>query len=216
MLDAVVGRILVPSQVSVFHSEERFPLTALAHAAVLGACTNNQDCIYCDSGSNFNPQLIRVLSNGQQKDVLNRVKVANPMSLIELESILQTVPSLGPISLVVIDSLTGIMNLSSAPGSKERQRQLFKTLDTLREIVLDTNTHLLLTDHSAKNWRTGEFRPIGGNVIDHAVDSVVSVSALDEIPDAVRIHVERTPITPNPGGVILKVGHRGIRSLKSP
>lgn len=216
MLDAVIGKILLPSHISVLHGEERFPLTAISHAVMIGAGKNNKHAIYLDSGSNFNPQLIRVLSQGDEEHVLDRIKIANPLSLADLEMIMESVESMENISLVVIDSLTGIMNMSAAPGSKERQRQLFKTLEVLRNIVLRLNTHLLLTDHSAKNWRTGQSRPVGGNVIDHAVDSVIQVTTLQEVPDAVRIDVERTPITPNPGGVILKIGHKGIRSIKSP
>jgi len=216
VLDVVVGRILVPSHISVFHSEERFPLTALAHAVLIGAGRSKRTSIYLDSGSNFSPQLIRILSPGHHGDVLERIKIANPLSLSDLELILESVESEDCISLVIIDSLTGIMNMSAAPGSKERQRQLYRTLDSIRETVLRMNVHLMITDHSARNWRTGQHRPVGGNVIEHAVDTVVAVTTLNEIPDGVRINIERTPIAPNPGGVILKIGHKGIRSLKSP
>ncbi|MFW9849964.1 MAG: hypothetical protein ACFFF4_12570 [Candidatus Thorarchaeota archaeon] len=215
VLDKVVGQILLPGQISVIHGTERFPLTAIAHVVAIGGVRKGNSAIYLDSGSNFSPQLARVLADDNDGTLLNRIKVGEVFNLQNLMEFATEVRSVENISVVIIDSLTGILNMSSPPGSKTRQRRLFAALEILRELVIEINSHLFITDHATKHWQTGQHRPIGGNVIEHAVDSVLTLNTLDEIEDAVSIRVERCSITPNPGGVIVKISHKGIRSLKS-
>ncbi|MDF1537705.1 MAG: hypothetical protein P1Q69_02240 [Candidatus Thorarchaeota archaeon] len=213
VLDNVIGRIILPGQISVFHGPERFPLTAIAHAIAVGGAQTGTSA-YLDSGSNFRPQLVRRICGDTTCEILNRVIVGSVLNLRNLQELVAQLKSMKP-SVVILDSLTGVMNMSHAPGSKLRQRELFATLETLRDIVHSLDIHMMIADHSTKNWRTGEARPIGGNVIEHAVDSVVSVLSLPEVHEGVKIQVDRSPITPSPGGVIVRIGHRGIRSLKS-
>jgi predicted ATP-dependent serine protease len=214
VLDNIVGQIILPGQISVIHGKERFPLTAIAHAVAIGGARAGLSSIYLDSGSNFSPQLARAMADGENK-VLDQIKIGEVFNLQNLQDLATQSKNMKNIAVIVIDSLTGVLNMSSPPGSKTRQRHLFATLEVLRELVYETNVHLLMTDHTTKNWRTGELRPIGGNVIEHAVDSVINVSTLEELSEGVRIHVERCSVTPNPGGIVVRIGHRGIRSLKA-
>ncbi|MFW9953800.1 MAG: hypothetical protein ACFFD3_04530 [Candidatus Thorarchaeota archaeon] len=215
VLDNIIGRIILPGQMSVVHGEERFPLTAIAHSVVIGAAMANRNAIYLDSGSNFSPQLGRVLCGTDSNQSLHRIKIGSVFNLTDVEDLVVQSQGIDSIAVIVLDSLTSVLNMSRPPGTKERQRELFRTLEVVRGVVLDTNIHMMLTDHSARNWLTGESRPIGGNVIEHAVDTVIGVSTLSEINEGVKVCVERTPIIPNPGGVIVRLGHRGIRSLKA-
>jgi RecA/RadA recombinase len=198
----------------VIHGSERFPLTAIAHAVAIGGARAKLFSIYLDSGSNFSPQLARAISDGESK-LLDQIKIAEVFNLQNLQELALQAKELGNIAVILVDSLTGVLNMTAPPGSKTRQRQLYATLEVLRELVIETNVHLMITDHTTKHWHTGESRPIGGNVIEHAVDSVINVNSLEELSEGVRIHVERCSVTPNPGGVIVRIGHRGIRSLKA-
>jgi len=215
ILDNVIGPIFLPGHISVFHSPERFPLTAIAHAVVVGGAQTGRTSVYLDSWSNFRPQLAKRICGAESSEILKRVTVGSVLNLRNLQELAEQLKSVEKPAVVILDSLTGVLNMSHPPGSKLRQRELFASLETLREIVLSLNIHMMITDHSTRDWRTGEARPVGGNVIEHAVDSVVSVVSLTEVHEGVKVHVERSPIAPNLGGVIVRIGHRGIRSLKS-
>ncbi len=215
VLDNVIGRIILPGQISVFHGPERFPLTAIAHAIAVGGTQTGGTSAYLDSGSNFQPHLVRRVCGDATTEILKRVIVASVLNLRNLRELASQLKSSVNPSVVILDSITGVMNMSHAPGSKLRQRELFATLETLRDMVHSLNIHMMIADHSTKNWKTGEARPVGGNVIEHAVDSAVSVLSLPEVHEGVKIHVDRSPIIPSPGGVIVRIGHKGIRSLKS-
>ncbi|MFX1561213.1 MAG: hypothetical protein ACFFBL_11545, partial [Promethearchaeota archaeon] len=117
-------------------------------------------------------------------------------------------------SAIVIDSLTGSLNLTGAPGTKGRQRELFHTLETIRKAVNKHNTHALITDHSVRNWISGQPSPLGGNVLSHAVDSVVRVDRLRTNDNLIRILTERCTATKNPPSIIVRADSKGIRSMK--
>jgi len=81
-------------------------------------------------------------------------------------------------------------------------------------VINDIDAHVMITDHSSRNWFSGQPIPIGGNVLSHAVDSVIRVDRLREGEDVVRILVERCTLPSPPPGVILRVGSNGIRSIR--
>ena len=120
----------------------------------------------------------------------------------------------GEVSLVVLDNLTAALNLSGDPGSRSRQRALFGALDAIRRVINDIDAHVMITDHSSRNWTSGQPTPIGGNVLSHAVDSVIRVDRLRKGEDVVRILVERCILPSCPPGVILRVGSKGVRSIR--
>lgn len=215
-LNDTFGRTLIPGQISVIHGLERAPMTAIAHQVMTCVARQGKHAIYIDSGgTNYSATLTRTFLSGDKDSdkILSRISVAPVLGLEDLEFLYRSIQQLDQVGIIIIDSLTGILNLSSPPASKGRQRKLFKALESLRELVNATQAHLLLTDHSSIDWRKGVARPMGGNVIAHGVDSVTKVTSLQK--DSVRVQVERSPVTPSPGGVVIKVSHRGLRSLKS-
>ena len=120
----------------------------------------------------------------------------------------------GDVSLIVLDSLTGALNLTGAPGSRNRQRNLFTTLDSIRRVVNDIDAHMMITDHSSRDWTSGQSNPIGGNILAHGVDSVILVDRLRNKDNVVRILVERCTLPVPPPGVIVKLTAKGIRSIR--
>lgn len=215
VLDEVLGRVLLPSQITAVHGSERFQLTAVGHAIVVAAARAGKDAVYLDSGSNFSPRYMRALCSVDTVGTLKKVMVRPVLNSEDLESAFRDISAMPSVCLVVVDNLTGVMNMSSAPASKERQRQLYSTLETIRAATVSNRLHVVILDHSTTDWRTGEKRPIGGNVIEHAVDTVVSMGMISTMDHCVRVQVERTPVAPNPGGVVIMVDHTGIRSIKS-
>ncbi|MHA1927645.1 MAG: hypothetical protein ACTSV2_03585 [Candidatus Thorarchaeota archaeon] len=215
-LNTALGRILVPRQMSVIHGTERFPMTAIAHQIVASAAQAGFRTFYIDSGRNYSAKMIRSFCSERvdKKTVIANIALGLVLSLEDLERLTEYIMLQEDVGIIVIDSLTGVLNLSTAPASKGRQRKLFKTLENLRELVNATRAHLLMTDHSSIDWKTGVRRPGGGNVIAHGVDSVVQVTSLSE-RDAIRLNIERTPITPCPSGVVIRASHKGLRSLRS-
>ena len=218
-LNDVLGRILLPRQISVLHCTERFPMTVIAHQIVVSAAKAGMRVFYIDAGgSNYSAALTRALiANEKNEDeIITNISIGLVLGLDDIEPLLESLSHQSNVGVIVIDSLTGLLNLSAAPGTKGRQRKLFKTLEMLRELVNKTESHLLLTDHSSIDWHTGIAKPIGGNIIAHGVDSVVRVTSLDAEKDSVRVQVERCPVIPAPGGVVIKVSHqRGVRSFRS-
>ncbi|MHA1925828.1 MAG: hypothetical protein ACW974_07920, partial [Candidatus Thorarchaeota archaeon] len=146
--------------------------------------------------------------------ILSRIIVGKVMSLSDLEDLSANILDLGDVSIIVLDSLTGVLNLSGAPGSAGRQRELFHSLEILRGLVNELETHLLMTDHSARNWSSGRPMPIGGNVLAHAVDSVVRVDRLDVGRNLMRVMVERSTVGPETQAVILVEGRNGLRTYR--
>ena len=215
-LDRVLGQLLVPGQVSLIHGPDRSPLTTIAHAIAVGAVKSGGRSAYLDSGSNYSSTLARALCNrsGSPENLLKGITVGPVMSLADLERMVLQVSSMEGITLVVVDSLTGVLNLTGAPRSKGRQRKLFATLEVLRGVVNDNNIHLFITDHSARKWNSGMPSPIGGNVIAHGVDSLIRVDRLAVKDGMFRLEVERSPVNPADKGVVVLIGSSGIKSIK--
>lgn len=136
------------------------------------------------------------------------------MGLSDIVEMMSNLSCLQDVSIIILDSLTGALNLTGAPGTKGRQRELYSTLETLRKAVNQFDAHVLITDYSSKNWTSGEYTPIGGNVLSHAVDSIVRVDRLRAGENLIRILTERCPAPNNPPGIIVRADSRGIRSMK--
>ena len=214
-LDAVFGSVLIPGQISLLHGPERSPLTLLVHAVAVAAVKSGGKSVFLDSGSNYSPKVARTLcrSSAFPERVLKGITVGQVMSLRNLEDTAKQATDMADVTIVILDSLTGVLNLTGAPGSKGRQRKLFAALEVLRKLVNTNHVHLLMTDHSTKKWSTGKPSPIGGNVLVHGVDSLVRVDRLDVMADAVRLLVERSPVSPPPGGVVVRISANGIKSI---
>ncbi len=213
-LDSLLGRILLPEQMSLLHGPERSPLTFIAHAVAIAAARQDEGrAIFIDSGSNYSPNLARSMcdSNGESNDILGRIVIGNVLSLLDLEELATDILNLGYVSIIILDSLTGVLNLSGAPGSAGRQRELFRSLEVMRELVIEIGSHLLMTDHSSRNWSSGRPIPIGGNVLAHAVDSVVRVDRLNVGKNLVRMLIERSTVGTESQAVILVEGKKGLR-----
>jgi KaiC/GvpD/RAD55 family RecA-like ATPase len=153
-------------------------------------------------------------SKKETTSILSRIVVGEVMSLSDLENLSTSIHDLGNVSIIVLDSLTGVLNLSGAPGSAGRQRELFHSLEVLRGLVNELGTHLMMTDHSTRNWSSGRPTPIGGNVLAHAVDSVVRVDRLDVGKNLVRVLVERSTKGHETQAVILVEGKDGLRTYR--
>ena len=146
--------------------------------------------------------------------MLEKIAVGTVLGLDDVVEKIKLLRDYDEVSLVVLDSLTAALNLTGDPGSKGRQRNLFTALDSIRRVINDIDTHVMITDHSSRNWISGQAIPIGGNVLAHAVDSVVLVDRLKKGDDVVRILVERCTLPSPPPGVIVKIGNKGIRSIR--
>jgi len=218
VLEQAFGSIVLPRQISLLHSSERAPLSIIAHGVVVSAARSLPDaqCVFLDSGTNYSPTLARSLcpSTEETAKVLKRIVVGQIMGLSDVEQMIEMLSELNQISVIILDSLTSTLNLSGAPGTKGRQRELFHTLEVIRKAVNKYNAHALLTDYSSKNWVSGEPKPLGGNVLSHAVDSVVRVDRLRTNESLIRILTERCTASKNPPSIIVRADSKGIRSMK--
>jgi hypothetical protein len=218
VLEQSFGCIILPRQISLLHGSERAPLSIVAHGVAVSAARSLPDatCVFLDSGTNYSSSLIRAIcsSSRDTPSVLKRIIVGQVMGLTDIEEAIGMLSGLDSISVIILDSLTGALNLSGAPGSKGRQRELFRTLETIRKVVNDFDTHALITDYSSKNWNSGEPSPIGGNVLSHAVDSVLRIDRLRTNENLIRILTERCAAPKNPPSIIVRADSKGLRSMK--
>lgn len=212
-LDETVGRVILPAQVSLVHGPDRAPLTLVAHAVAAGVVAAGGRCLFLDSGGNYNPNLMRAMLGENDSESVGRIIIGPVFGLTDLTEALMTVKPCDGVLVIVVDSLTGVLNLTGDTGSKERQRQLFGSLVELRRTVNDYDLHALLTDYSSSDWRTGERRAVGGNVLQHNIDTSVYCSWIRKIEDGILLTVERSPVFPPPSSVAVKLGVRGPRSL---
>jgi RecA/RadA recombinase len=209
-LDAVLGKVIIAKTISVLHGPEQAPLSRLAHAvAVAGA--QEGISIYLDAGMLFDSFLLNNLTD--DRSVKSRIYHRNLENLEQLEQAALQIPSMSEVKVVVLDSLYNLLNSSGEPGSRERLRSLCHALDVLRRMVNAGNMHMLLTDTSAESRGTNEVKPVGGNVLAHATDTVVHVQKI-QLDEHVRVLVERTPVMPPPGSVLVKITAKGIKSIK--
>ncbi len=216
-LDTTLGSLLLPQQITVMHGTERAPMSVIAHAVCLAATKNEYRAVYLDSGNNYSPGLTRRLLDywKMSREVTERLAVARLKDLHIIKEIADDIREMEDVAIIVVDSLTAALNLTAPPSSKDRQRLLFSVLESLRGLVNDTDSHLLLTDHSSIDWKRGERKPLGGNVIQHGVDSIVSITPLDVEKGMVSIMVDQTPVVPVPNGAVFRIDHRGIRTIKT-
>lgn len=213
-LDDTLGRVILPNQISLLHSSERKPLTVLAHTITAGGLLHGGQSVFIDSGNNFSPPLIRGLL-GKDEALFKNVVVGKVLELADLQELAHGIGCMRDVRVVVVDSLTGVLNLSGKVGSKNRQRALFHTLEVLRTLVNDHNLHVTMTDHSSPDWKSGTLKPVGGNVLAHGVDTTVHVVSIDVATDGLKVQVERSPVHPLPMPVIVRLGLRGARTLRS-
>ena len=218
VLEQSFGSIVLPRQISLLHSSERAPLSIVAHGVAVSAARSLPEakCVFLDSGTNYSPTLARTICSptDDTAEVLSRIIVGQVMGLSDIEEMMGMLTELDNISVLVLDSLTGSLNLTGAPGTKGRQRELFHTLETIRKAVNKFDAHALITDHSSRNWISGEPTPIGGNVLSHAVDSVVRIDRLITNENLIRILTERCAATQNPPSIIVRADSKGLRSMK--
>ncbi len=217
ILNNTIGELFVPQQISLFHGSERAPLSILAHTVIVSAAKmKTASCVFLDSGTNYSTALVKSLcqSKDEASQVLAKIVVAQVLGLADIVEKIEMIQNFGEVSIVVLDNLTGALNLTGSPGTKGRQRNLFGALDSIRRVINELDTHVMITDHSSRNWTSGQPIPIGGNVLSHAVDSVVQVDRLRQGDDVVRILVERCALPLTPPGVIVKIGAKGIRSIR--
>ena len=216
VLNDTIGDLFLPQQISLFHGPERAPLSTLAHVAVVSGARMGTTCVFLDSGSNYSPALMKSLCHSQDElvNVLEKVVIGSVLGLYDVVEKIKMMQNFGDVSLVVLDSLTGTLNLTGAPGNQNRQRNLFTTLDSIRRVINDTEAHVMITDHSSRDWTSGKSSPIGGNILAHAVDSVILVDRLRNKENMVRILIERCTLPTPPPGVIVKLGAKGIRSIR--
>jgi RecA/RadA recombinase len=214
-LSAVLSPVLLPKQMSVVHSSNRTALVTLAHTLVVCAAESGFASVYLDSGNNYSPQLVRVLSlSGTDPDsTISRISVAKVLSLSDFDDIVEDLRGVGFLSFVAIDSFTAMLNLSMSPGSAGRQRTLCRVLEQLRRLVNERAAHVMMTDCSSKQWMTGETVPIGGNVLSHSVDALVRIDTLDLPRMTVRVEVERSDSSDTEGGVLLHITRNGFEVL---
>jgi RecA/RadA recombinase len=214
VLDNTFGPLVQPRSISVLHGDERAPLSIIAHTIAVSVAKTSPDvkCIFLDSGSNYSPSLVRSLSS--DNGLLERILVGNVMGLSDVVRMIENLDPLSYVPIIILDSLTGALNLTGAPGTKGRQRELFSALETLRETANKFNSHVLITDHSSKNWNTGEYTPVGGNVLAHGVDNVVRIDRLREGDNLIRIQVERWITSEKPPAIIVRADSKGIRLMR--
>ncbi len=216
VLHTVLGSSFQPRLMSVVYSGERAPLTWFAHLLAVSAAKSDTEVAFIDSGTNYSSASVRALSSGSELEVLARIHVARILGLESLVDLIDDMAVLGP-RLVIIDSLTGALNLSGGPYSKESNRRFFAALDALRCFVNDNDSTVVFTDHSTKRWSDGTRRPAGGNILAHAVDSVVYIASVagEEMNEYVKVHIERAPSEVDYDAVIIRLGPGGIRSIRS-
>ena len=211
-LQQILGRTLVSGEISLLHGKERSLLTLLTHFICTSIGISGQNVVYLDSGRNFSPIIIKKMSASLSKkesaDVLSRISIGELYSLEDIKTISSQIDEVNSPSLIALDNLTGLLNLSASPGKKGRQRRLFAALEETRRLVNRTNVHVLITDHSTVDWQSGSFKPIGGNVVTHAVDSLSLITKL-ESEDVVNIKVERSPHVKAPAGLLIRLNHLG-------
>ena len=214
VLEQTFSPLIQPKSISVLHGSERAPLSILAHNIVVAVAKSNDDarCVFLDSGTNYSPPLVRATSDNS--GIMKRILIGNVMGLSDVVGLMENLDALADVPIIILDSLTGTLNLTGAPGTKGRQRELFSTLESLRRAANKFESHVLITDHSSRNWSTGELTPIGGNVLSHAVDSVIRVDRLREGENLIRIHVERCTASKKPPGIIVRADSKGIRSMR--
>ena len=218
VLEQAFGSIILPRQISLLHSSERAPLSIIAHVVVMSAARSlpAAKCVFLDSGGNYSPTLVRSInpSTDDVAEVLKRIVIGKVLGLSDVEHLMEMLSGLNEVSVIILDSLTGVLNLTGAPGAKRRQRELFHTLKVIRKAVNKYNAHALITDYSSKNWVSGEPTPIGGNVLSHAVDSVLRIDRLRTNQSLIRILTERCAASKNPPSIIVRADSKGIRSMK--
>ncbi|MBD3406885.1 MAG: hypothetical protein GF411_12280 [Candidatus Lokiarchaeota archaeon] len=214
VLHRSVGRLLLPGQISLLYGETKAPLTRLAHFITCSIAEKHQ-VLFLDSSNNYNASLVkRYLERFQnRRDVLENILVGKVLSLSDLVNLTEQVDEIQNLRCIVLDSLSGVLNLSGSPGAIERQRFLFKTLHVMRKLVNLTDIHFVSTSYSTQDWDTGERRPIGGNVLAHNLDSILRVNIIDEKKKILQIEIERSSMPTNHDIFALKSSISGFRTI---
>ncbi len=212
MLDRFLGRLLVPGEISVLHGDSRAILSVLAHHIAVAAAARPSTVIYLDSGLSFSPRLVRRIapSDLQSDDLLSRMAIGRVLSLSDFEELVTRGCQRDDVALIVVDSLAGVLNLSTTPATRTRQRQLFDAISRVRSDVSSSAVHLLLLDHSVVDWSNRTLLPLGGLTLAHAVDTIVSAVRVSQSGGLVRLAVEKSSFGVSHEAVVIRVTSSGI------
>ncbi len=217
-LDQLIGRLLVPRQISVVYGSERGSLTLFAHVILVGGvvCNPSSKAFFLDSGNNYSPTLTRSLcpKTTIPESVLASIAFARVLSLDDVEDVITRISDTYQSVLVVIDSLSGVLNLTGAPGSQERARRLFAGLEAIRRAVNTSGMHVIMTDYITKDWSTGEVSPIGGNVLSHSIDTLIRIDPLEYPAGVLRLEVERAPMMSSNRSLLVRTTKRGLMPIQ--
>ncbi len=199
-------------QITLIHGPNKAPLTLLAHNLAVQVAKAGKSVVFLDSGKNYNPRIIRSMckNSSQSEKVMRLVHFTNILNLEDIQLLKESLREFELLFLLIIDNLTNLLNLSGNPGSKERQRKLFNTLECLRGLANSMDIHILLTGHSKRNWDSGKIIPIGGNVLTHDIDWSLLVGLLEGTRDYYRILAEKSPIHGIPPAIVVRIRKSGV------
>lgn len=198
--------------ITLIHGPDRAPLTIFAHHLAVQVAKTGNSIVFLDSGKNYSPRIIRSMCKNPNKseEIMKLVHFSNILNLEDIQLFRESLNAINSLSLLIIDNLTTLLNLSGDPGSRERQHSLFKTLEILRELANSNDIHIILTGHSKRDWDSGKIIPVGGNILTHDIDWSLLVKFLEGTRDQYRILVEKSPLQKSFRAIVVRIGKKGV------
>jgi DNA repair protein RadA len=180
--------------------------------------------IYIDTEGKFRPERLAEIAQKKEMDVeksKRNIKIVRVLNSARLETLIQQnccseITKDPQVKLLVVDSVTSLYRAEYGDRSmlSQRQHQLLKIMQTLRNIAQVYNVAIVITNQIQNNL--GELgynydKPVGGNVM--ARTSAFRISLGGSNPDKMSAKLMTSPCYPQDNIIRFAINDRGITDV---
>ena len=211
-LDALLGGGFAPAAVNVVYGEAATGKTTLCVSAALSHLGRHRACdvYFIDSDNKLNIGRLTQMARPWGPGVLRRLHLHVPGSFREQGETLESLPGLGPLDLVVVDSVTGLYR--GETGDEERtyrvNKELNRQLGYITEMARGGGATFVLTGQVRSILDTQLVEPVAPRLLGYWGSLVLRLERAPR-PGVRQATLER----PRGGAVYLALGDAGLEAV---
>jgi len=170
-LDALMGGGFTPAAVNVVYGEAAAGKTTLCIASTLGHLAEHRasNAYFIDSDNKLNIGRLTQMAQPLGLGLLKRLHLHIPKSFREQEETLESLPHLGPLDLVVLDSVTGLYR--GETGDEEQtyrvNKELNRHLGYITEMARARGATFILTGQVRSILDTQQVEPVAPRLLSY-------------------------------------------------